>query len=55
MKEVYKSASLDPLNLQTTSATSILTITANPDVKPILFSKITRRLAIIPTPNRPAS
>ena len=52
MKEMYKSASLNSLNLQPTSATSVLTLTANPDVKPSSFSKITRRMAIIPTPNR---
>ena len=52
MKEMYKSASLDSLNLQPTSATSVLTLTANPDVKPSWFSKITRRMAIIPTANR---
>ncbi|CAF1098583.1 unnamed protein product [Rotaria sordida] len=48
-----KSASLDSLNLQTISTTSVLTSTANPDVKPSSFSKLTRRMAIIPTLNRP--
>ncbi|CAF4368938.1 unnamed protein product [Rotaria sp. Silwood2] len=50
---MHKSASLDSLNLRTTSTTSVLTSTANPDVKPSSFSKLTRRMATIPTPNRP--
>ena len=50
---MHKSASLDSLNLQTISTTSVLTSTTNPEVKPSSFSKLARRFAIIPTPNRP--
>ncbi|CAF2911701.1 unnamed protein product [Rotaria sp. Silwood2] len=50
---MHKSATLDSLNLQTTSTTSVLTSTTNPDVKPNSFSKPYSRMAILPTPNRP--
>ncbi|CAF4791540.1 unnamed protein product, partial [Rotaria socialis] len=50
---MYKSTSLDSLNLPTTSTMSVLTSTANPEVQYISFSKLSRRMAIIPTPNRP--
>ncbi|CAF4423872.1 unnamed protein product [Rotaria sp. Silwood2] len=50
---MHKSASLDSLNLQTNSTTSVLTSTTNPEVKPSAFFKLTRRMEIIPTPNRP--
>ena len=46
---MYKTASLDSLNLPTTSATSVLKSTTNPEVKPSSFSKLARRVAIIPT------
>ena len=50
---MYKTASLDSLNLPRTLATSVLKSTTNPEVKPSSFSKLTRRVAIIPAPNRP--
>lgn len=50
---LHKSPSLESLNLQTSSAASVLTSTRNPEVKPNPLSKLTRRMAIIPTPNRP--
>ena len=49
---MYRSASLDSLSLLT-SAASVLTSTANPAVQPSAVPKRTRRVAIIPTPNRP--
>ncbi|CAF4840330.1 unnamed protein product [Rotaria sp. Silwood1] len=51
---MYKSTPLDSLNLPTTSTMSVLTSTANPEVQYSSFSKLARRMAIIPTPNRPA-
>ncbi|CAM4768173.1 unnamed protein product [Rotaria magnacalcarata] len=48
-----KSASLDSLKLPT-STSSILTSTVNPATQPSAFPRLTRRIAIIPTPNRPA-
>lgn len=52
---MYKSTSLDSLNLPTASTMSVLTSTANPEVQFSSFSKLARRMAIIPTPNRPTS
>ena len=49
---MYRSASLDSLSLLT-SAASVLTSTANPAVQSSAVPKQTRRVAIIPTPNRP--
>ena len=51
---MYKSVSLDSLNFQTISATSVLISTTNTELKSSLSSKLTRCMAIIPTPNRPA-
>ena len=44
---------MDSLSLLT-SAASVWTSTANPDVQPSAVPKQTRRVAIILTPNRPA-
>ncbi|CAF5098678.1 unnamed protein product, partial [Rotaria magnacalcarata] len=51
---MYKSTSLDSLNLPTASTISVLTSTANPEVQYRSFSKLARRMAIIRMPNRPA-
>ncbi|CAF1368882.1 unnamed protein product [Rotaria sordida] len=50
---MQKSESLGSLNLPTNSENLILTSTFNPASKPSSFSKMTRRMDIIPTPNRP--
>ncbi|CAF4297143.1 unnamed protein product [Rotaria sp. Silwood2] len=50
---MQKSESLGSLNLPTHSENSILTSTFNPASKPSSFSKLTRRMNIIPTPNKP--
>ncbi|CAF4138619.1 unnamed protein product, partial [Rotaria magnacalcarata] len=48
-----KSESLGSLNLPTSSDHLILTSTLNPAPKLSSFSKLTRLMDIIPTPNRP--
>ncbi|CAF1486195.1 unnamed protein product [Rotaria sp. Silwood1] len=50
---MQKSESLGSLNLPTHSENLILTSTFNPASKPSSFSKLTRRMNIIPTPNKP--
>ncbi|CAF4610952.1 unnamed protein product, partial [Rotaria magnacalcarata] len=52
---MHKSASLNSLNLQATFTESVLTSTTNQEVKPNQFSKVARRMAIIPTPHRPTN
>ena len=48
-----KSESLTSFNLPTTSDDLVLTSTLNPEHQPSSLSKLTRRMDIIPTPNRP--
>ncbi|CAF2007494.1 unnamed protein product [Rotaria magnacalcarata] len=48
-----KSESLSSLNLPASSENLILTSTLNPTFKHSSFSNLTRRMDIIPTPNRP--
>ncbi|CAF3176346.1 unnamed protein product, partial [Rotaria sp. Silwood2] len=50
---MQKSESLGSLKLPTNSEDLKLTSTLNPALKPCSFSKLTRRMDIIPTPNRP--
>ncbi|CAF3717422.1 unnamed protein product, partial [Rotaria socialis] len=50
MRKAESSASLD---LPTTSDHLVLTSTLNPEQEPSSLSKLTRRMDIIPTPNRP--
>ncbi|CAF3452785.1 unnamed protein product, partial [Rotaria socialis] len=52
---MHKTASLNSLNLKVTFTESMLTSTTNQEIKPNQLLKDARRMAIIPTPNRPTN